>query len=84
MYHKLSSKIESANINVLKTYKSAYNVITGYSDHSHGDLVILGSIALGGRVVEKHFTLNKNDKGPDHPHSLDKDEFKKMVKNIRL
>ena len=78
------SKIESANINVLKTYKSAYNVITGYSDHSHGDLVILGSIALGGRVVEKHFTLNKNDKGPDHPHSLDKDEFKKMVKNIRL
>ena len=50
--------------------------------HSHGDLVILGSIALGGRVVEKHFTLNKNDKGPDHP--IDKDEFKKMVKNIRL
>ena len=78
------SKIESANINVLKTYQTAFNVLTGYSDHSPGDLVILGSIVLGGRVVEKHFTLNKNDKGPDHPHSLDKKEFSDMVSNIRL
>ena len=78
------SLIESANINVLKTYQSAFNVLTGYSDHSPGDLVILGSIALGGCVVEKHFTLDKNDKGPDHPHSLNVEEFSKMVKNIRL
>jgi len=78
------SMIESANINVLKTYQTAFNVLTGYSDHSPGDLVILGSIALGGCVVEKHFTLNKNDKGPDHPHSLDLLEFSEMVKNIRL
>ena len=41
--------------------------------------MILGSIALG--RVEKHFTLNKNDKGPDHPHSLDKDEFKNGKKH---
>ena len=78
------SQIESANINVLKTYKTAFNVLTGYSDHSAGDLVILGSIALGGCVVEKHFTLDKKDKGPDHPHSLDFVEFSQMVKNIRL
>jgi len=78
------SQIESANINVLKTYQTAFNVLTGYSDHSPGDLVILGSIALGGCVVEKHFTLDKNDKGPDHPHSLDPIEFSSMVKNIRL
>ncbi|MBT4952006.1 MAG: flagellar biosynthesis protein FlgA [Pelagibacteraceae bacterium] len=78
------SKIESANIKVLNTYKSAFNVPAGYSDHSHGDLVVLGSIALGGCVVEKHFTINKNDKGPDHPHSLDVKEFSNMVKNIRL
>ena len=78
------SKIESANINVLKTYQTAFNVLTGYSDHSPGDLVILGSIALGGCVVEKHFTLNKNDKGPDHPHSLNPKEFSEMVTNIRL
>jgi sialic acid synthase SpsE len=78
------SQIESANINVLKTYQTAFNVLTGYSDHSPGDLVILGSIALGGCVVEKHFTLDKNDKGPDHPHSLNVHEFTEMVKNIRL
>lgn len=78
------SQIESANIKVLNTYKSAFNLPVGYSDHSPGDLVILGSIALGGCVVEKHFTLNKKDKGPDHPHSLNENEFSKMVQNIRL
>ncbi|MFA6304892.1 MAG: N-acetylneuraminate synthase family protein [Patescibacteria group bacterium] len=78
------SKIESANINVLKTYQTAYNILTGYSDHTPGDIVILGSIALGGRVVEKHFTLNKKDAGPDHPHSMEPAEFKLMVDRARL
>ena len=77
------SKIESANINVLKTYKEAFNIITGYSDHSPGDSVVLGAVALGAKVIEKHFTLNKEDKGPDHPHSMNPKEFAKMVKNIR-
>jgi sialic acid synthase SpsE len=77
------SMIESANINVLKTYQSAFDVLTGYSDHSFGDVVILGSTALGGCVVEKHFTLNKNDKGPDHPHSMDVEEFRLMVERVR-
>lgn len=77
------SMIESANINVLKTYQSAFDVLTGYSDHSPGDVVILGSIALGGCLVEKHFTLNKEDKGPDHPHSMNVAEFKAMVERVR-
>ena len=77
------SMIESANINVLKTYQSAFDVLTGYSDHSFGDVVILGSIALGGVFVEKHFTLNKTDKGPDHPHSMNVTEFKTMVERVR-
>lgn len=77
------SMIESANINVLKTYKSAFDVLTGYSDHSAGDVVILGATALGGCVVEKHFTLNKKDKGPDHPHSMDVTEFKLMIERVR-
>jgi sialic acid synthase SpsE len=78
------SMIESANINVLKTYQSAFDILTGYSDHSAGDVVILGSIALGGCVVEKHFTLNKHDIGPDHPHSMDVNDFTSMIKNIRM
>lgn len=78
------SKIESANINVLKTYQTAYNIITGYSDHSPGDIVVLGAVALGAKVIEKHFTLNKRDKGPDHPHSMEPQEYKEMVTRIRL
>jgi N-acetylneuraminate synthase len=77
------SKIESANINVLKNYQTSFNVLTGYSDHSPGPVVALGAIALGGVVIEKHFTLNKSDIGPDHPHSMDQNEFKVMVDYIR-
>lgn len=77
------SKIESANVNVLKTYQNAFNVLTGYSDHSPGHVVALASVVLGGRVIEKHFTLNKKDKGPDHPHSMEPHEFKFMVDSIR-
>jgi len=77
------SKIESANISVLKTYKKAFNILTGYSDHSPGLVVALGSVSLGACVIEKHFTLNNNDIGPDHPHSMNVSDFKTMVKCIR-
>ncbi len=77
------SKIESANVNVLRTYQSAFGCLTGYSDHSPGHVVALASVVLGGRVIEKHFTLDKNDKGPDHPHSMEPDEFQFMVDSIR-
>ena len=77
------SLIESANINVLKTYQTAFNILTGYSDHSTGPVVALGSVALGSVVVEKHFTLDNKDKGPDHPHSMNVNEFKRMVCYIR-
>ncbi|MEO8097246.1 MAG: N-acetylneuraminate synthase family protein [Acidobacteriota bacterium] len=77
------SKISSANLNVLKTYSSAYDIVTGYSDHSPGDVVVLGAIALGAKVIEKHFTLDKSAPGPDHPHSMDPGEFRQMIQRIR-
>lgn len=77
------SKIESANVNVLKTYQSAFDVLTGYSDHAPGHVVALASVVIGGRVIEKHFTLSKTDKGPDHPHSMEPQEFRFMVDSIR-
>lgn len=77
------SKIDSANVNVLKTYQAAFECLTGYSDHSPGHVVALASVVLGARVIEKHFTLNKTDKGPDHPHSMEPDEFKFMVDSVR-
>lgn len=78
------SKIENANINVQKTYQTAFGIITGYSDHTPGDVVPLGSVALGGKVIEKHLTLSRRDKGPDHPHSMEPHEFAEMVKKVRL
>lgn len=77
------SKLESANVNVLKTYQSAFGCLTGYSDHAPGPVVAIASVVLGARVIEKHFTLNKKDKGPDHPHSMEPAEFKFMVDSIR-
>lgn len=77
------SKIESANVNVLKTYQTAFDVLTGYSDHSPGPVVALASVVLGGCVIEKHFTLNKEDIGPDHPHSMTPLEFKTMKNYVR-
>lgn len=78
------SKIESANIRVVETYQTAFDIITGYSDHTPGDVVALGAVALGARVIEKHFTLSKKDAGPDHPHSMEVNEFKQMVDRTRL
>ncbi|OGG71131.1 flagellar biosynthesis protein FlgA [Candidatus Kaiserbacteria bacterium RIFCSPHIGHO2_12_FULL_53_13] len=77
------SKIESANINVLNTYKEAFGAIVGYSDHSPGDTVVLGAVALGAKVIEKHFTLNRKNKGPDHPHSMEPQEFADMIRRTR-
>jgi N-acetylneuraminate synthase len=77
------SRIESANLKVMPIYKKVFDVITGYSDHTPGDTVVLGAVALGAKVIEKHFTLNKKDVGPDHPHSMEPDEFALMVKHIR-
>lgn len=77
------SKIDSANVNVLKTYQSAFDILTGYSDHAPGPVVALASVVLGGCVIEKHFTLNKTDKGPDHPHSMTPNEFKLMADYVR-
>lgn len=78
------SQVKSANIKVLQTYQAAFDVLTGYSDHTQGDTVVLGSVALGGVVFEKHFTLRKTDAGPDHPHSMEPQEFKNMVERVRL
>lgn len=77
------SMIESANIRVLDTYRSAFDCIVGYSDHSPGDVVALGAIARGAQVIEKHFTLNRKDKGPDHPHSMEPDGFADLITKAR-
>lgn len=77
------SKFESANINVLNTYREAFGAILGYSDHTPDDVVPLGAVALGASVIEKHFTFDRKLKGPDHPHSMQPEEFARMIERTR-
>ena len=77
------SIIEDSNINVLKEYKK-FGFILGYSDHTTSDISAITALALGAKVFEKHFTLNKKMKGPDHKASVNPKELKKYIENIRL
>lgn len=73
------------NLNVLKTYKTLFpDMILGLSDHTHGGVTVLGSVALGAKVIEKHFTDDTTRKGPDHPFSMDPTSWRKMVDDTRL
>lgn len=75
-------KDEEANLNVLKTFRQ-FNAILGYSDHSVGLGAALYSIPLGAKVVEKHFTLDKDADGPDHRASLSPKELKDFVQEVK-
>ena len=72
-----------ANLNVLKTYQKMFDIIVGYSDHSVGIGASPFAVPMGAKVVEKHFTLNTSDKGPDHKTSLNPSELKEYVRIIR-
>lgn len=73
------------NLNVLKAFKRLYpEAILGLSDHTKGDVTVLGAIALGAKVVEKHFTDNIDRQGPDHAFSMDPSSWKEMVERSRL
>lgn len=77
------TSFEEANLNFIKTLKSELDVPIGFSDHSPGIELPIAAVALGACVIEKHFTIDKNLKGPDHKASLNPIEFKAMVDAIR-
>ena len=80
-----SENLKYINLNVLKTYRSMYpNMILGLSDHTHGHVTVLGAIALGARVIEKHFTDDTSRAGPDHPFSMDPNTRSRMVEDTRM
>lgn len=74
---------ENVNLNAMNTIRNAFKLPVGYSDHTLGNTVAIAAVAMGARVVEKHFTLDKNMEGPDHKASSTPDEFKEYVKAIR-
>ena len=72
------------NLRVLTTYHTMFpELILGLSDHTHGHSSILGGVALGARVIEKHFTDNVSRVGPDHAFAMDPDSWEAMVENTR-
>ena len=78
------ANVEMLNLNTISYLKNKYNVDIGYSDHSSS--VITGALAVmcGASIIEKHFTLSKKMWGPDHKASLEFDELKSYIDNIRF
>ena len=66
-----------------KTLKEKFGLSVGYSDHSLGIAVPVAAVALGARIIEKHFTLDRKMEGPDHKASLEPNELQEMVSCIR-
>jgi len=77
------AKIENANLNSIPYLQKKFNTIVGLSDHTTGTTVPIAAVALGARIIEKHFIIDKKMGGPDSAFSLEPDQFKKMVDEIR-
>ncbi len=78
------ASLDEINLNVIDTYKIEFpNVIIGFSDHYIGFEASIGAIAKGVKVIEKHFTLDKNMDGPDHKASMDPKNLIKWVNSVR-
>ena len=71
------------NLRAMITLKETFHLPVGYSDHTVGTEASVSAVALGASVIEKHFTLDRNMKGPDHLASTEPAEFVKMVHQIR-
>ena len=78
------ASLENLNLKSIIFMKKKFNISVGYSDHSLGYEAAISAVSLGAEVIEKHFTLNKGFKGPDHKASLNPIELKEFVEKIRL
>lgn len=75
--------IEDANLLTIPDMKQRFGVKVGLSDHTEGSVVPMAAVALGAEVVEKHFIIDRSIGGPDSAFSMEADEFRQMVENIR-
>ena len=71
------------NLKAIKTLKRAFDCPVGYSDHTEGLVVPILGVGFGMDIIEKHFTLSKDEKGPDHPFAIEPESLKLMVNSIR-
>lgn len=80
-YTASPENLKYINLNVLRLYEKRYpDAVLGLSDHTPGDVTVLGAVALGARVIEKHFTDDNSRMGPDHAFSMTPDSWRRMVR----
>lgn len=86
LLHCISSypaSIEEMNLATIPDLAKRFKLVTGLSDHSLGITAALTSVVLGASIIEKHFTLSRDNGGPDASFSLEPDEFASMIKSVR-
>jgi sialic acid synthase SpsE len=71
------------NLRVIETYRQAFDIVVGFSDHTTTSTASLGAVALGAKIIERHFTLDKHLDVPDAFFSADPKEFRELVTGIR-
>ncbi|WP_286242550.1 pseudaminic acid synthase [Methanobacterium ferruginis] len=75
--------LEEINLKIIPHMKETFNTVVGLSDHTFGTSVSVASVAIGAKIIEKHFILDRTMGGPDSKFSMEPDEFKSMVRSIR-
>jgi len=86
LLHCISSypaPIEQSNLSTIKDLSNRFNVLSGLSDHTLGTTVAITSVAMGACFIEKHFTLNRDNQGPDSEFSIEPEELKFLCSNTK-
>ena len=86
LLHCISSypaPVEQSNVRTVRHLSDTFDVVAGLSDHTLSNAAAIASIAVGGAVIEKHFTLRRSDGGPDASFSLEPEEFSKLTKECK-
>lgn len=75
---------EDVHLRKIESLRNTFECLVGFSDHTEGSVAALGAVALGGCMVEKHFTLDQHERGPDHRFSADPEGFLELTRAVRI